>query len=318
MRPGRGVRRCGRPRGAYLCGVIRVVHHPDYVAPAPARSTYQWNKNGLVRDLLREQGAAIEWHVPQPMPRRWIEAVHTSGYVGEVFDLAVPPDKTRRIGFPVTAEVARRAQAVPGGAYCAALLALRHGFAANTAGGSHHALADTGAGFCVFNDLAIAANRLVEEGTAERVLVVDCDVHQGDGTAALLARRPGLATYSIHADKNFPVRKARSTLDVPLPDGVGDDAYLATLAETLVPLVDRFAPDLILYQAGVDPYAGDRLGRLALTREGLVRRDRWIATLARDRGLPLASALGGGYGDDAMEVSQRHVASILALGGVFP
>ncbi|MFV0623100.1 histone deacetylase [Sphingomonas sp. ac-8] len=297
--------------------MIRVVHHPDYVAPAPARSTYQWNKNGLVRDLLRQHDAAIEWHVPQPMPRRWIEEVHTPGYVAEVFDLAVPADKTRRIGFPVTAEVARRAQAVPGGTYCAALLALRHGFAANTAGGSHHALADTGAGFCVFNDLAIAANRLVAEGTAARVLVVDCDVHQGDGTAALLAGRTGLATYSIHADKNFPVRKATSTLDVPLPDGVEDDAYLATLAETLVPLVDAFAPDLILYQAGVDPFVGDRLGRLALTREGLVRRDRWIATLARDRGVPLASALGGGYGDDAMEVSHRHVASILALGGVF-
>jgi acetoin utilization deacetylase AcuC-like enzyme len=297
--------------------VIRVVHHPDYVAPAPARSTYQWNKNGLIRDLLREQGAAIEWHEPEPMPRHWIEAVHEPGYVGEVIELAVPPEKTRRIGFPVTAAVAERAQAVPGGTYLAARLALEHGFAANTAGGSHHALADTGAGFCIFNDLAIAANRLVEEGVAARVLVVDCDVHQGDGTASLLAGRPGLATYSIHAEKNFPVRKACSTLDVGLADGVGDEEYLAILAETLVPLVEGFAPDLILYQAGVDPFAGDRLGRLALTREGLVRRDRWIAALARDRGIPLASALGGGYGDDAMEVSGRHVTSILTLGSVF-
>jgi acetoin utilization deacetylase AcuC-like enzyme len=297
--------------------VIRVVHHPDYVAPAPARSTYQWNKNGLVRDLLREHGDAIAWHHPDPIPRDWIEAVHEPGYVAEVIEVAVPPDKTRRIGFPVTAEVARRAQAVPGGTYLAARLALTHGFAANTAGGSHHALADTGAGFCVFNDLAIAANRLVEEGAAARVLVVDCDVHQGDGTASLLAGRPGLATYSIHADKNFPVRKARSTLDVPLPDGVGDDEYCATLAETLLPLVDGFAPDLILYQAGVDPFVGDRLGRLALTREGLVRRDRWVATLARERGIPLASALGGGYGEDAMEVSERHLTSILTLGAVF-
>lgn len=310
-------RRCGRGACAYLWSVIRVVHHPDYVAPAPARSTYQWNKNGLVRDLLRAQGAGIDWHEPDPMPRRWIEAVHEPGYVAEVIELAVPPEKARRIGFPITAEVATRAQAVPGGTYLAARLALEHGFAANTAGGSHHALADTGAGFCVFNDLAIAANRLVEEGAAARVLVVDCDVHQGDGTASLLAGRPGLATYSIHADKNFPVRKARSTLDVPLADGVGDDEYCAVLAETLVPLVDGFAPDLILYQAGVDPFAGDRLGRLSLTREGLVRRDRWVATLARDRGIPLASALGGGYGDDAMEVSERHVASILTLGGVF-
>ena len=135
-------------------------------------------------------------------------------------------EKERRIGFPVTPTVARRAQAVPGGTCLAARLALAHGFAANTAGGSHHALADTGAGYCVFNDLAMAAVRLVEEGTVARVLIVDCDVHQGDGTAALLAGRPGIATYSIHAEKNFPVRKARSTLDVPLADGVGDEEYL--------------------------------------------------------------------------------------------
>jgi acetoin utilization deacetylase AcuC-like enzyme len=297
--------------------MIAVVHHPDYVAPAPAKSTYQWNKNGLVRDLLLGSGAPLVWHAPEPMPRRWLEAVHDPGYVAEVLEARVPKAKERRIGFPVTPEVARRAQVVPGGTWLAARLALDHGFAANSAGGSHHALADTGAGFCVFNDLAIAAVRLIEEGTVGRVLIVDCDVHQGDGTAALTAGRHDIATYSIHAEKNFPVRKARSTRDVALPDGAGDAAYLAALAETLVPMIDEIAPNMILYQAGVDPFAGDRLGRLALTAEGLVARDRFIAALARDRGIPLASALGGGYGADAMEVSRRHVASILALGDVF-
>ena len=297
--------------------MISVVHHPDYVAPAPARSTYQWNKNGLVRDLLHESKAALDWITPEPMSRRWLEAVHDPDYVAEVLEARVPKAKERRIGFPVTPEVARRAQVVPGGTWTAALTALERGFAANSAGGSHHALADTGAGFCVFNDLAIAAVRLVEEGRAARVLIVDCDVHQGDGTAALTAGRHDVSTYSIHAEKNFPVRKARSTLDVALPDGVGDAAYFAALAETLVPMIDEEAPDLILYQAGVDPFEGDRLGRLALTAEGLVARDRFIATLARNRRIPLASALGGGYGTDAMEVSRRHVASILALGAVF-
>jgi len=294
--------------------MIAVVHHPDYVAPAPARSTYQWNKNGLVRDLLRESGAAIEWIEPAPMPRRWIEAVHDADYVAEVLEARVPRAKERRIGFPVTAQVAWRAQLVPGGTWAASLAALDRGFAANSAGGSHHALADTGAGFCVFNDLAIAAVRLVEERLVERVLIVDCDVHQGDGTAALTAGRHDVITYSIHAEKNFPVRKARSTRDVALADGVGDDAYLAALSETLEPLIDEVEPGIILYQAGVDPFVGDRLGRLALTADGLVRRDRYIAGLGRDRGIPLASALGGGYGADAMEVSRRHVASILALG----
>jgi acetoin utilization deacetylase AcuC-like enzyme len=292
--------------------MIHLVHHPDYVAPAPKRSQYQWNKNGLVRDLLREQGPIFAWHEPEPMPRAWLEAVHDPDYVEEVLTAAVPPEKERRIGFPVTPAVARRSQAVPGGTYLAARLALEHGFAANTAGGSHHALANTGAGFCVFNDLALAAVRLAEEG--HRVLIVDCDVHQGDGTAALTAGRLEIATYSIHAEKNFPVRKARSTLDVALADGVGDDEYLETLERTLLPLLHGFAPDLVLYQAGVDPLAGDRLGRLALSYEGLVARDRWIADVMTSLGLPFASALGGGYGADALEVSRRHVASILALG----
>ena len=295
-----------------ICAPVIVVHHPDYVAPAPARSTYQWNKNGLVRDLLRESGATLDWRVPESMPRDWIERCHDPAYVAEVLEQRVPPAKERRIGFPVTARVARRAQAVPGGTYLAARLALAHGFAANTAGGSHHALADTGAGFCVFNDLAIAAVRLVEEGTVGRVLIVDCDVHQGDGTAALTTGRPGIATYSIHADKNFPARKARSTLDVPLADGVGDDDYLATLEATLAPMIAAVAPDVILYQAGVDPWTGDRLGRLSLTLDGLAARERLIARLAG--GVPIASALGGGYGADGMEVARRHVASILTLG----
>lgn len=291
---------------------IVVVHHLDYVAPAPGRSTYQWNKNGLVRDLLREGGAPLDWHEPQPMPRDWLERCHDPDYVAEVLEARVPPAKERRIGFPVTAQVAKRAQVVPGGTYLAALLALKHGFAANTAGGSHHALADTGAGFCVFNDLAVTAVRLVEEGTVERVLIVDCDVHQGDGTAALTAGRPDIATYSIHAAKNFPARKAQSTLDVPLPDGVGDAGYLDALATTLAPMIADVAPDLILYQAGVDPWERDRLGRLKLTHDGLAARERLIARLAG--GTPIASALGGGYGEDGLEVARRHVASILTLG----
>ena len=297
--------------------MIHVVHHPDYVTAARPGSTYQWGKNGLVRDLLRAKGDRIAWRVPEPMPRRWLEAAHDPDYVAEVLECRVPAAKERRIGFAVTPEVARRAQAVPGGTWLAALLALEHGFAANSAGGSHHALADTGAGYCVFNDLAVAAVRLVEEGTAPSVAIVDCDVHQGDGTAALTAGRPGIVTYSIHAEKNFPARKARSTLDVPLADGTGDEGYLTALAETLPRFLDAHRPALILYQAGVDPFAGDRLGRLALTAQGLRARDRFVAREARARGVALASTLGGGYGSDAMEVARRHVASVLMLGEAF-
>ena len=297
--------------------MIHVVHHPDYVFEAPARSTYRWGKNGAIRDLLQEYGDAIAWHEPAPMPRAWLEATHDPDYVDQVLSAAVPRDKERRIGFPVNAMVARRAQAVPGGTWLAGMLALEHGFAANTAGGSHHALADTGAGYCVFNDLAVAATRLTGEGAVERVLIVDVDVHQGDGTAALTAGHPQIATYSIHAEKNFPVRKARSTLDVPLADGIGDKEYAATLRSTLAPLIDEVQPGLILYQGGVDPFAGDRLGRLGLSEDGLARRDRLVADLAIARGIPLASTVGGGYGDDVMAIARRHVRVIATLGEAF-
>jgi acetoin utilization deacetylase AcuC-like enzyme len=294
--------------------MIAVVHHPDYVTEAPARSTYRWGKNGAIRDLLLAEGARVAWHEPAAMPRAWLEAVHDPDYVAQVLSAQVPREKERRTGFPITPLVARRAAVVPGGTYLAALLALDRGFAANTAGGSHHALADTGAGYCVFNDLAVAAHRLVEEGRVGRVAIVDCDVHQGDGTAALCAGHPQIATYSIHAAKNFPVRKARSTLDVPLADGVGDAEYLDTLETTLSGFLDAHRPDLILYQGGVDPFAGDRLGRLALSEEGLVARDRLIARLATERGVPLACTVGGGYGDDVMAIAARHVRVILTLG----
>lgn len=294
--------------------MIHVVHHPAYVTEAPARSTYRWGKNGAIRDLLRAQGEAVVWTEPALIPREWLDAVHDPDYVAEVLEARVPPEKTRRTGFPITEQVAYRAQAVPGGTWTAAMLAIEHGFAANTAGGSHHALANTGAGYCVFNDLAVTAVRLVEQGIVARVAIVDCDVHQGDGTAALTAGRHDIVTYSIHAEKNFPARKARSTLDIGLADGVDDEAYLAELAATLVPFLDEHRPDIILYQAGVDPFVEDRLGRLALTREGLIARENLIADIALARGLPLASTVGGGYGDDVMAIAQRHVDAILTLG----
>jgi len=296
--------------------VIAVVHHPFYALPPAGVANPKANKNALIRDALRDCGAELEWIEPEPMPIEWLRAVHCPDYVAEVVEARVPPVKERRIGFAITPAVARRSRLVPGGTFAAALAARERGFAANTGGGSHHALYDTGAGYCVFNDLALAAVRLTEEGHARRVLIADCDVHQGDGTAALTAGRAGIATYSIHADKNFPARKARSTVDVPLRDGVADAEYLDMLERTLVRLVDRFAPDLILYQAGVDPLADDRLGRLALSQEGLDARDRFVAELARRRGIPLASTPGGGYGPDLMVIARRHVRSILTLGAI--
>ena len=297
--------------------MLQIVHHPGYVAPGAPGTGMLFDKYGLVMMALDEAGAAYEVYRPDPIPRLWLDAVHDPGYVDEVLACAVPIEKERRIGFPVTERVARRAVLSPGGTWLAARLALRHGYAANGAGGSHHALHDTGAGYCVFNDLAVAAHRLIEERTVARILIVDLDVHQGDGTAALTAGRHDIITFSIHGEKNFPARKARSSLDVALPDGAGDEAYMAALTRHLPALMDDVRPDLLLYQAGVDPHAEDRLGRLALSDAGLDQRDRFVMRMARARRLPLASVLGGGYGIDRMAVARRHAASMLALADEF-
>ncbi len=293
--------------------LLHVVHHPGYVAPAQPGSRFPHDKYILVMRALEERGIALTRYEPEPMPRAWIEAVHDPSYVDQVVRCAVPADKERRIGFPVTERVARRSQLSPGGTWLAAHLALRHGYAANSAGGSHHALWDTGSGYCVFNDLAIAANRLLAEATVRRILILDLDVHQGDGTAELTAGRGDVFTLSIHAENNFPTRKARSDLDLGLPDGTRDAAYLDALEEVLPAVLGDFAPDLILFQAGVDAHIDDRLGRLALTDEGLEARDRFVAAQARRRGIPLASALGGGYGHDRMAVARRHADTMITL-----
>ena len=262
---------------------------------------------------LHISGAPVTVHEPEPMPRHWLEAVHCPSYVEEVFTATVPLAKERRIGFPVTPHIASRVRHTNGGTWLAAKLALVHGYAANSAAGSHHALHDTGAGYCVFNDLAVAAHRLIAEGDAARILIVDLDVHQGDGTASLTALREDIFTLSIHAEKNFPVRKARSTLDINLPDGVDDDGYMEALDRHLPQVISEFAPAMVLYQAGVDPHEGDKLGRLALSDDGLERRDRFVVAQARQCGLPIASALGGGYGEDQRAVARRHANSMLTM-----
>ena len=283
------------------------------MAPAPTHGSFRFDKYMLVMVHLRQSGYPLTEHAPQPCPREWLEAVHDPEYVEQVFTQTVPPEKERRIGFPVTAHIAQRVAHTNGGTWLAAQLAMRHGYGANSAAGSHHALHDTGAGYCVFNDLAITANRLLAEGDARRVLIVDLDVHQGDGTAALTADQDDIFTFSMHCESNFPVRKARSSLDIALADGTGDQQYMAALADALPRVLDDFAPDMVLYQAGVDPHWDDRLGRLALSDAGLEARDRLVLRAARGRGLPVASALGGGYGRDPSPVAARHAASMLAM-----
>ncbi|MEP2990565.1 MAG: histone deacetylase [Parasphingorhabdus sp.] len=287
------------------------------MAPQPERGSFKFDKYYLVmealRDLIRERDFPMIEHAPEPMPRNWLEAVHCPDYVEQVFTATVPRDKERRLGFPVTPHISQRVQHTNGGTWLAMRLAMEHGFAANSAAGSHHALHDTGAGYCVFNDLAVVANRLIAENVMRRILIVDLDVHQGDGTASLMAGRDDVFTFSMHGEKNFPARKAKSSLDLPLSDGVEDAEYLAQLENHLPTIFDNFRPDCVLYQAGVDPHVNDKLGRLSLSDAGLEKRDRFVVREARRRGLPIASALGGGYGDDQTAVARRHARSMLAM-----
>jgi acetoin utilization deacetylase AcuC-like enzyme len=301
---------------------IPVVHHADYVAPLPVQANGQphrfpMDKFALTLAALRASDVSVTKYAPEPTPRAALEAVHTPGYVAAVLDGTLTPEQTRRIGFPVTPAVCRRSLLASGGTWLAAKLAQVHGYAANTAGGSHHAHADFGAGFCVFNDIAIASQRLLDTGDAARILVIDLDVHQGDGTASIFAYDPRVFTFSMHCQANFPVRKTTSDLDVGLDTGTGDAAYLDALAEHLPHVMARAQPDLIFYLAGVDPHVDDKLGRLALTDAGLAARDRQVANLARSAGVPMASVLGGGYGDDVAAVASRHAQTIVTLGQIY-
>jgi acetoin utilization deacetylase AcuC-like enzyme len=193
-----------------------------------------------------------------------------------------------------------------GGTILTAQLALQYGLACNTAGGTHHAFPSYGSGFCIFNDLAIAARLLQRQKLVQSILIVDLDVHQGDGTALIFQDDPTVFTFSMHCQENFPGTKQQSDLDVPLPEGMEDDAYLQTLANYLPDLLSQVRPDLVLYDAGVDPHLGDRLGKLALTDSGLFRRDMQVLTTCLSQGYPVACVIGGGYAEDMLALVYRH------------
>jgi acetoin utilization deacetylase AcuC-like enzyme len=264
-------------------------------------------KYGRLAEILREHGLAPAGFVaPDEISPDLIALAHDHTYVEQVLACAVPREIERRIGFPIDPGVVRRARLSAAGTLLAARLALQHGLAGSTAGGSHHGQRTTGAGFCVFNDVAIAAKVLLHEGTIARALIIDLDVHQGDGTADCLSDEPYLFTLSIHAEKNYPVRKIPGDLDVGLDDGMADAAYLAVLRAHIPGLLDSLSPDLVFYNAGVDPHQDDKLGRLALTDQGLRERERFVVHETRGRGIPLVAVIGGGYSADVDALARRH------------
>lgn len=266
--------------------------------PVPPGHRFPASKYRLLRAAVAQDGILPETMlVPgTPAERNDLLRAHAPNYIDAVFDGSLDKDIIRRIGLPWSPTLVRRSRATVGGAIDAARSALATGISGQLAGGTHHAHRDFGSGFCVFNDLAVAALTLLAERKAERVAILDVDVHQGDGNAAILRDNPSVFVVSLHGAKNFPFRRVPSDLDIDLPDETEDHAYLHALADIL-PAIAAFRPDILLYLSGVDPLKEDKLGRLSLTHEGLAERDRMVLEFARRRGIPVSIAIGGGYAD---------------------
>ena len=264
----------------------------------PEGHRFPGGKYGMLRRRLIEDGilSIEQLRLSPPVAEADLRRAHAAYYITSIDSGAIEPSAMRRIGFPWSKHIATRARATMGGAVAAARAALEEGLSGQLAGGTHHAHYDFGSGYCVFNDFAVAALALLDEGRAARVAIIDLDVHQGDGNAAILGRREDVFILSVHGEKNFPFRKVASDLDVALPDGAGDADYLAALADAL-PAVWAFKPDIVLYQAGVDPLKQDKLGRMALSHDGLAARDRLVLGACKARGFPVSMAIGGGYAD---------------------
>ncbi len=287
---------------------MKVCYSDRYMVPLPAPHPFPMPKYRMARDRLLAEGAITHWHLVEPplASDEDILLVHTPDYWFRCASGQLTSSEVRRIGFPWSKGLVRRSRAAVQGTIIAARNALRDGVASNLAGGTHHAYPDHGEGYCVLNDIAIATRVLQRDGLARRVAVIDCDVHQGNGTAAIFRDDPSVFTFSIHGEKNFPARKERSTLDLNLASGAGDEEYLRLLEAHVPQILDGFCPDFVFYQAGVDPYERDRLGKLKLTLEGLKQRDEFVIASCRQRGLPVVTTMGGGYAKEIAHTVEAH------------
>jgi acetoin utilization deacetylase AcuC-like enzyme len=287
---------------------LPIVYHPDYVSPLPPGHRFPMAKFGqLYETLLADQIAhSSQFHSPTLPPREWIQLVHTPEYVQDYYEGTLDARAQRRIGLPWSPSLVNRTCIAVGGTVLAAELALEAGLACNTAGGTHHAFPAYGSGFCIFNDIAIAARVLLEQNRVESILIIDLDVHQGDGTAFIFQEDSRVFTFSMHCAVNFPGTKQISDLDVPLLEGMEDDEYLQTLAKYLPDLLSETKPDLVLYDAGVDVHSADRLGKLALSDRGIFCREMQVLQTCISQGYPVACVIGGGYADDMNALVYRH------------
>lgn len=299
---------------------MKLFYAATHVQTLPDGHRFPMGKYELLRQRLAAEMPQLGLHLADAATEGELALVHTPAYMEAVFQGRLPPDAQREIGFPWSEGMVERARRSVGATIMAARTAMKEGVASNLAGGTHHAYAHKGGGFCVFNDVAVAARLMQAEWSRHQrrplqVAVMDLDVHQGNGTAHIFRDDPTVFTLSLHGAKNFPFRKEASDIDVELPDGCSDAPYLDALQEALRQLEDRCAPDLVFYLAGADPHEGDRLGRLQLSFEGLRQRDQAVLNWAQERRIPLAMAMAGGYGkqiEDTVQVQMNSFAQALA------
>lgn len=297
-----------RPRRAGVKIAMKCAYHPGYQAQLAAGHPFPMSKYPLLKERLLGEGIleAADLLQPEPISSEALARVHTPEYLDKLAAGSLTAAEVRKLGLPWSESLWMRSRLATGGTLLAARTALCEGIAGNLAGGTHHAFADHGEGFCVINDVAIAIRQLQAEGSARRFLIVDLDVHQGNGTAAIFAQSDEVFTFSMHGAKNYPLAKVRSSLDIDLPDGIRDDEYLAILAEHLPQVVGRCIPDLVFYVAGVDVAAGDRYGKLQLSDQGIAARERAVIAATRSRHLPLVIVLAGGYAATRERTAELH------------
>lgn len=288
--------------------MIKIAHHVLYAHPLPEGHRFPMLKYELIPEQLLHEGTIGPEHLFEPdlLPEDVIVQTHDAGYWSLLRDLELLPAAQRRIGFPLSAQLVEREIRIAQGTIDGAIFALQHGIAFNVAGGTHHAGSFWGEGFCLLNDQAIAANYLLNNDLAKRILIIDLDVHQGNGTAEIFEREPRVFTFSMHGDKNFPFRKEKSDLDIPLADGTGDQEYLEILSTTLPSLLLKHEPDFVFYLSGVDVLATDKLGKLSLSAEGCKERDRMVLQFCKDHRLPVQVSMGGGYSPEIRHIVDAH------------
>ena len=286
---------------------MKIYYTDHYVLPLPPGHRFPMQKYALLRERVQAAGLAGEHGLllPPAATDEEILRAHDPRYLARVVGGTLSPEEQKRIGFPWSPQMVERSRRSSGATLAAARAALHDGVGVNLAGGTHHAFRDRGEGYCVFNDAAIAALALQAEGRIRRAVIIDCDVHQGNGTASILAGDPTVFTFSIHGANNFPFTKEQSDLDIELPDGTGDAAYLEALEQCVCHALSAAQADLALYLSGADAFEGDRLGRLRLSKAGLSARDRLVFELCQSAGIPVAVAMAGGYGrriEDTVDV----------------